>query len=260
MILTAATARRTARNELENFLDRSTDLFDLAILDLAREKFLQRTGKGDQRRVDAAFSAFTTLLQHTLVLSHLYGARRTLREARSLGAAQFHKGDQWQVEDVEIHTPLNQNLTFLEAVDELIHREPKLAANAEEVSKLYAKWKVFAMARSTSLEVTEKVQRLIVKTIQEGKGLADVETEIAKLGNWTRAYSATVYRTNASTAYAAGRMRQAFDPEVKEFVGALERRAIKDSRTRHNHLAADGLVAAVDDPIWNSLGVPGGYQ
>src|SRR3990167_606679 len=251
-------AQSAARRELEDVLDRSTDLFALGIADLAYWKFRLEIGKAQ-----ASFRRFGTLIQNTLALADLYGCRRTLREARSIASnAAFHKGDEGRLADVEIHTPLNQTLTFHEAIDDLIRREPTLAKSAEEVSRLYSVTRAFALARSTSKVVTAKVQQIIWRALQEGKGAgaAQAEQAIQELGPWTRAYASTVYRTNAATAYANGRFRQASDEQVREFVGALERRAIKDDRTRPNHLAADGLVGAPDDVIWKSLGLPAGFQ
>ncbi len=80
---------------------------------------------------------------------------------------------------------------------------------------------------------------------------------MADLAGWTQGYAQTVVRTNTTSAFAAGRFREAEDMKREGVeVVALKFVAIEDSRVRPNHLACDGLIASVDDPIWNKLSPP----
>jgi SPP1 gp7 family putative phage head morphogenesis protein len=68
----------------------------------------------------------------------------------------------------------------------------------------------------------------------------------------------TIYRNAVQTAYMAGHWRR-FD-EVKEAFPYLMYDAINDSRVRPSHLAMDGVIRPVDDPIWKRWTPPVGHR
>lgn len=68
----------------------------------------------------------------------------------------------------------------------------------------------------------------------------------------------TIYRNAVQTAYMAGHWRR-FD-EVKEAFPYLMYDAINDSRVRPSHLAMDGVIRPVDDPIWKRWTPPCGHR
>ena len=80
------------------------------------------------------------------------------------------------------------------------------------------------------------------------------------MGDFTRAYSETVYRTNLTSAFAAGRFKQVESEEVRRVTPAFEFDAIDDAAVRPNHAAADGLIAAVNDPVWSRISPPLGHN
>ena len=50
------------------------------------------------------------------------------------------------------------------------------------------------------------------------------------------------------------------DPDVKLAIPALRYTAVGDGDTRPNHEAADGVILAVDNPAWNTMRPPFGYN
>lgn len=150
--------------------------------------------------------------------------------------------------------------SFKEAVDDLITRNPKLAAGYREVQAQYAKGHVFALAKSTDATLTRRVQQLAAKAIREGAPTPSVTKAIAELGDWTENYAETVYHTNAATAYSGGRMAQSRDPDIAAVMPAFELLGRTVPPSRPNHAAAVGLVAGRDDPIWSSFMPPLGYN
>lgn len=151
-------------------------------------------------------------------------------------------------------------VAFHEAVADIIVREPRLAASAAEVAQAYGTEHAFALARSADLEITRRVQDAIAKALQVGSPLGDAAEVVAEVGDFSRAYAETVVRTNVATAYSAGRFRQMADPAVRNVIGALRFTAVGDADTRHNHAAADGLIASPDDPVWQHLAPPLGFR
>mgnify|MGYP003450839488 CR=1 FL=1 len=82
----------------------------------------------------------------------------------------------------------------------------------------------------------------------------------ALLQNWglSKGRMETVLRTNVQTAYGTGSWRS-FERN-KKTQPYLMWSAIDDSRVRPSHLAMDGYIAAVDDPIWRVWHPPAGYN
>jgi SPP1 gp7 family putative phage head morphogenesis protein len=152
------------------------------------------------------------------------------------------------------------DVSFDEAIEDLVSREPRLAASSEELAKLYSTEHVFGAVRSIDENMTSRIQKALADVMQRGGSMDDAVAVFREVAPWSRSYSETVYRTNLSTAYNAGRFEQASDPEVKDAIPALVFESMDDDRTRPNHKAADGLIAAADDPIWKRLHAPLGYN
>ncbi len=163
-------------------------------------------------------------------------------------------------------------VSFPEAVADIMAREPRLARSAEEVARAYNEDHGFALARASSVTVTRRVQDAVAKAIQTGKpvdaAVRSIRATVAAAGedmaDWTRAYAETVFRTNLSTAYSAGRFREMADPAVAYAIGALMFDGPTDAEpagsSRRNHVAAVGLIAAPTDPVWDKLAPPLGWS
>jgi SPP1 gp7 family putative phage head morphogenesis protein len=94
--------------------------------------------------------------------------------------------------------------------------------------------------------------------MQEGVDVRQGSEIVQRLGDWSRAYADTVYRTNLTSAYTAGRFRQ--QEGVSDVIGAFGFRSRRDDSTRPNHRAAEGLIAPPHDIIWERLSPPLGYN
>lgn len=161
---------------------------------------------------------------------------------------------------------------FPEAVADVIAREPRLAASAAEVSQAYNESHAFALARSSSIKVTERVQKAVSTAIHQGRTVGEGARAIRQvaraagedMSRFTHAYAETVFRTNVSTAYSAGRFREMANPAVQFAIGALMFDGPTDSLpagdSRPNHVAAVGLIASASDPVWSALAPPLGYN
>ena len=233
----------TGPEELERFYDRRATVFAEAFRALAWSRL---SGRG----YDAATDDLRRTLQATLILCNLHGRKRTFMEADRM--ARMARYD-------DTKTPLSY-LTFEEAVEDLVSREPRLENSARELSRLYNTDHVFGMVRSIDQVLTERVQKALADVERSGVGFFDAEATLLEMTPFTRSYADNVYRTNLSTNYNLGRMQQAADPEVAEIIPALEFSSMRDARTRPNHAAAHGLIAATSDPVWIRFTPPLGYQ
>lgn len=244
----------TAQTELEKFLNRKATIFHQAYLNLLNAKYV--TGKGAAEALDE----LAKLMHDTLILADLHGRRRTLIEFDH----EVARGDFSTLPD---RNPIMMGITFVEALDDLLTREPRLVSGAKEAARLYNEEHVFALAKSSSLKLTQRVQQAVQMIIAEGRDPGMTGQEITRLAaseshDWTRAYSDTVYETNVSGAITNGRFAQAKDPDVAQVIKAFEVVGEVDERERPNHRAARGFIAAVDDPIWTERRVkpPYGYR
>lgn len=149
---------------------------------------------------------------------------------------------------------------FTEAVADILAREPRLVAGAEEAAAAYTAEHGFALARSSSMEVTQRVQQVIARAVATGGTVPTVTEVIAEVGDFTRAYAEMALRTNLATAYSAGRFRQMAEPAVAFAIGGLRYTAVKDVDTRPNHAACDGLIASPADPVWHRCAPPLGFN
>ncbi len=164
-------------------------------------------------------------------------------------------------------------VSFAEAAEDMVRRAPVTLRRAAErtaqrVAQLYGERVVVAFVRSAEAEVTRKVQQTITQAIVEGIPEVDAARQIItnvdavrkRTRAWSMGYAKTVFRTNLNTAVTAGRFRQAQDPDVVGLLPAMEYDAVGDADTRDNHAAADGVILRVDNPAWNKLAPPLGYN
>lgn len=244
--------------ELQLLADHSTAALEARFEDLTRAIFVN-----DPERMERAEARLASLLADTMTLADLMGRRRVFLEADRLasegdGAVPpllFDEG-----------TPVIPGMTFTQAIEQLTTREPRLAVPVlgeprwKAVSRIYREQHAFAIARSTSETLTQRVQRLLAKSLRENVPRPTTEEAIRDLGPFTHAYTETVYRTNLASAYNAGRLQQVKDPAVRRVVGAFEYNAVLDPDVRQNHRAAHGLLAATSDDIWQRLAPPLGYN
>lgn len=247
---------RPAIHELASFLGRSAALFEERMLGVAA------TLVDDRRSREKALDGLAEVLGETMALADLYGRRRVFLEVDAVERTAYSTPptflDSWPVTSFA-GTPLFPRVTFAEALKDLVGREPRLAPNAELVAELYSTRHAFALARSSELQITERVQKALADLVEQGVTQKKAEAVLQEIGPWTRAYADTVYRTNLNTAYTAGRFQQAADPDVAAVMPAFERFSVRDSNARPNHRAAHGLIAATTDPIWDTAATPSGY-
>lgn len=215
----------------------------------------------------AAALQIGTLIVQTLVLADLLGRRRVLLwsdDVMDRVIADRRNGTRFQVETPALMlgadpSPMVTPVTFEEMIRDILNREPRLAPGYKAVQELYSHEYAFAVAKSVTVKTTERVQEALAVAARTGQGAA-VEAVIAEIGDWSAAYAETVYRTNMATAYTAGQFQEARSEVLAPNFPALEYVGITDTRTRPNHRAAFGLIAATDDPIWKAYAPPLGYN
>ena len=261
----------------------SRDVTD-AIEDMFRAHATQ-----DQRLRARGMEKYTRSVRWLQAYADLLGRRRILllaKEAeRRMGKAKESKspfGDRLEVEqyaaryDVgfELDVPEVPRVPFEQALDDLIDRFPvgirsDLKNKGWEVAKIYSREQAFALAEVSDEYVTRRVQNIIGDVLEKGLSMERaIEKVFEEAPEASHAYARTVTRTNLSSSYSAGTFQQVADPVIKNLFPALEYQSRRDPSTRdgnkslgeENHLALDGMIAAVDWPGWGHWAPPNGYN
>lgn len=216
--------------------------------------------RGNRPAAADARKALGEAMAATMGAAEIIGARMTL--AAVLRGAKF-AADQTII----------PNVTFAEALDDFVTRAPVTVRNAAErtaarIAELYSESRVVAFVRAAEETVTKEAQSFIGRALREGIGEGEAGARLSMAvervrelsAPWTEGYARMVFRTNVGTAVTAGRFRIAQDQDIKAVVPAFRFDSAGDSDTRDNHAAADGIILSVDNPAWNRIAPPLGYN
>jgi SPP1 gp7 family putative phage head morphogenesis protein len=141
--------------------------------------------------------------------------------------------------------------------------------------------RAFAVTKVMRADVLQSIRQGLDKSLNEGQTQRqfqkDLEPGLKRLGWWGRQEVVnpttgetesvqlgsphrlkTIYRTNLQTAYARGREDWAL--ENIENLPYWQYNAVLDARTRPSHAAMDGRVFRADDPVWQAIRPPRGYN
>ncbi len=119
----------------------------------------------------------------------------------------------------------------------------------------------FSVAGLSQVDQLQQVLDSLVQALEQGSTFADwkkrllMAPDALKLPNHRLD---NIFRTNLQSAYSRGHWQQ--HDQYRASRPYLLYSAINDSRVRPHHLALDGLVAAIDDPIWQRHYPPNGYR
>ena len=139
--------------------------------------------------------------------------------------------------------------------------------------------KAFTVAKVMRMDVLQDIRDALQKSLDEGTTFSQFKKELTpKLqanGWWGKKLVGdeegakqvqlgspyrlnTIYRTNMQTAYMAGREQaQADNVQARPFWQYV---AVLDARTRPSHRLLNGKVFRSDDPFWNTMYPPNGFN
>lgn len=126
--------------------------------------------------------------------------------------------------------------------------------------------RAFVVAGAQTDALVADFHQAVSRATAEGRTLQqfreDFDRIVAAHGwsyNGSRGWrSRVIFQTNMRMAYAAGRWKQV--QENKRTRPYLRYLAVKDSRTRPEHMALHGLVLPADDPFWEKMYPPNGWN
>jgi SPP1 gp7 family putative phage head morphogenesis protein len=278
------------RLDVERFLEDLTGRYAKPYTEAVGElRVAKATGNRD--RYGRARADLEATITETMGVAEVLGASMVLQKAASVhnsADGAFQRWRPWPDNPGTIDDAIERDLlvfanfqtqtilprvTLAEAVEDMIDRTPVTIRRAAErtaqrIAQLYSEGRVTAFVASAENAVTVRVQSLIKEAMIEGISeteagrmiVRNVDMIRQKTGAWTEGYSRMAFRTNVNTAVTAGRFRQAQDPDVKAVIPCFRHDAVGDADTRPNHQAGDGRILKVDNPAWNRLASPLGYN
>lgn len=245
-------------DELLSILDNSVDVIVDIIDRLARAKM-----HDDQGKEMIAFADLQSQIANSMILGDLLGRRRVLLEADYATKTRGENVEASAFLDLlaaTTITPTVPNVSFAEAVKNILDREPRLEPDYLAIQQMYQTSDSFAAARSTSQTITERLQQKIASFLKEGVPEIKAKEVLAGIGDFSKAYAGTVFRTNANTAYTRGRFQESRKPGVRRALPVFEFAGPTDIDARDNHRRGVGFMAKTTDPVWeNGYAPPLGY-
>lgn len=160
-------------------------------------------------------------------------------------------------------------LPMLEAAVEDLARRGVLTREDYDRLDQDARRTAFTVARIGSIDALRRVQTALAENLQSGGTLKDFAREVEATVDTSALGSGqleTVYRTQTAAAYSAGQRAILADPLVGDAFPYVEWSATHDSRVRPDHLEMEKhgqggtAVYRTDDPIWDVLYPPAGYN
>lgn len=122
-----------------------------------------------------------------------------------------------------------------------------------------ARKQAWTMSKLSDLDHIQRIKDSLEKAIAEGTSFDNWrKANLADLQGLPKSYQETVFRTAVQSSYNAGRWAHFRDHAERRPI--LRYTAINDSRTRPAHRALHGLMMPVDDPRWQTLAPPGGFN
>lgn len=139
--------------------------------------------------------------------------------------------------------------------------------------------RAFTVAKAMRLDVLRDIRGGLLEALREGKTLRQFEADLTPLlqakGWWGKQIVVdgqglaqlvqlgsphrlkTIYQTNLQAAYMAGRAKAQAQAGAFPYLMYV---AVMDGRTRPSHAALNGKVWRKDDPVWQVLFPPNGFN
>ncbi len=119
--------------------------------------------------------------------------------------------------------------------------------------------RAFTVSGLAAIDQIERVRNSLARAIDRGESFQkwkdSVTRDLFSLPDW---HKELIFRANVQTAYQAGHWQgQLQAADRRPF---LMYDAVNDSRTRPNHRKLDGFIAPIDDPVWDRIYPPGGFN
>jgi SPP1 gp7 family putative phage head morphogenesis protein len=157
------------------------------------------------------------------------------------------------------------SLPGTEQAEYLRNLTPVTAATFDGLTAQYQK-DAFTVAGVSDVRLIQKIRDELAQVAEDGGTQQDFEKAARMLTTdagvqQINAFTLdTVFQTNMHKAYSLGRYEQLTHPAVMEALPFWQYFTVGDDRVRLEHAVLDGFVARADDPVWNKIYPPNGFN
>ncbi len=172
-------------------------------------------------------------------------------------------------EDLDDDAPLTSgfsvNLPPDRAAEYLRQLTPVTRETFDGLTSQYRK-DAFTVSGTADLRLIQKIRDELAATLHQGATPAQFKATAAKLTSAAgvqelNAFTLdTVFTTNMQKAYSLGRYEQLKEPAVMDALPFWEYMTVGDDRVRPEHAVLDGFQALNNDPVWNKIYPPNGFN
>ena len=151
-------------------------------------------------------------------------------------------------------------LPFREAIEAMESRRVVLPDEYYDELQDQARTLAFSIANIARIEQLQHVLDSLTEALERGDSLSTWRKRMTaegllKLPRWRLE---NIYRTNLMVMFARGRYHFQENNRSNRPYGLI--RVVDDGRIRENHRAMRNFVAPLDDPIWEHISPPNGYN
>ena len=124
----------------------------------------------------------------------------------------------------------------------------------------------FTISGVSDVRLIEKVRDELAQVLQDGGTQRDFDAAVRKMTSVAgveeiNAFTLdTVFSTNMQKAYSLGRYEQMTVPDVADALPFWRYMTVGDGRVRPAHARINGFEALVEDPVWDKIYPPNGYN
>lgn len=203
-----------------------------------------RIGADVATAVDIQMRQWHPLLVDAMTVAHLYGMRRAHIDA-----------------PISIIATVS---TYSESVDFLRRRMKLTRAEIFAIQDAYGYEALKTLALTGEL-AKRKIQRALLDIRREGvhvrEGTKRLERAFAQAGLSPRNSFTleAVFRTQTQLAYSSGNQKFLGDPDIQEILWGFKYVTVGDERVRDNHRPLEGMTAAKEHSVWQTLTPPNGW-
>ncbi len=216
---------------------------------LGRLHVQQEAQRASGRRVSFATSSrFTTLVPR----AHAHHAH-------------FGEDDAPQTLQDQLVAGFGFNVPQTGAVDSIRALTPVTKDTFDGLSAQYRK-DAFTIAGASDLRLIEKVRNELAQVVRDGGTPKDFETAINKITSEAgvekiNAFTLdTAFQTAVQRAYSLGRYEQLTEPTTVAVLPYWQYITVGDDRVRPEHAVIDYFVARAEDPVWQKIYPPNGFN
>ncbi|HLJ89563.1 MAG TPA: phage minor head protein [Candidatus Angelobacter sp.] len=191
----------------------------------------------------------------------IMGRAHVLQDARKKTGKQFRASTTVSFAD-ELGF---ENVPFTAAIDRIIKLIGIKRDAFDGLAKKYQK-QAFTISGISDLKLIQQIKSALADVLESGgtaddfRAAVDELTDEAGIDRLSQVQIDTVFQTNVMTAYGNGRYEQMTDPDVAAVLPYWVLRTAGDDRVRLSHAVLNGFAARNDDPVWNRLYPPLGYN